>query len=91
MKRRGYKRPTDGFIPIHMPKNTGTGAILAAIAAVCGFALIWHIWWLAGLSFVALIATAIGHTFNYARDFNIPAAEVVETENARTQLLAARV
>ena len=88
MKRRGYVRPTSGFIPIHMPKNTGAGVILAGIATVCGFALVWHIWWLAALSFLALIATAIGHTFNYARDFHIPASEVTDTEEQRTRALA---
>jgi cytochrome o ubiquinol oxidase subunit 1 len=90
MKARGYERPTDGFRPIHMPKNTGTGFILAAISLVLGFALVWHIWWLAAVSFVGLIATAIGHTFNYARDFHIPVDEVVRTETARTQQLAAQ-
>ncbi len=90
MKRRGYIRPTEGFIPIHMPKNTGAGFVLAVIATIAGFALIWHIWWLAVAGFVALVATAIVHTFNYKRDFHIPASEVVETEDARTKLLAAR-
>ncbi|HEY0293090.1 MAG TPA: cytochrome o ubiquinol oxidase subunit I [Hansschlegelia sp.] len=89
MKRRGYVRPTEGFIPIHMPKNTGAGVILAGISVVIGFAMIWHIWWLAGLGFLALLAIAIGHTFNYNRDFHIPADEVVRTEGRRTQLLAA--
>jgi len=88
MKKRGYVRPTDGFIPIHMPKNTWAGIVLAGISVVCGFAMIWHIWWLAAASFAALIATAILHTFNYARDFHIPADEVTETENERTRLLA---
>jgi len=37
---------------------------------------------------VGLIATAIGHTFNYDRDFDIPAADVARTEDARTALLA---
>ena len=89
MKRRGYVRPTEGFIPIHMPKNTWAGFVLAMIAALCGFAVIWHVWWLAISSFLALVATVIVHTFDYARDFNIPASQVVETENARTRMLAA--
>ena len=56
----------------------------------CGFGLIWYIWWLAALSFVALLAVAIGHTFNYNRDFYIPAEDVVRTESrAHAQLLAA--
>ncbi|RWD69970.1 cytochrome o ubiquinol oxidase subunit I [Mesorhizobium sp.] len=89
MKRAGYRRPLSGFRPIHMPKNTGTGVVLAVFSVALGFGLIWYMWWLAALSFVCLIATAIGHTFNYHRDFDIPAAEVARTEEARTALLAA--
>ncbi|TIV27594.1 MAG: cytochrome o ubiquinol oxidase subunit I [Mesorhizobium sp.] len=89
MKRAGYRRPLSGFKPIHMPKNTGTGVVLAVFSVALGFGLIWYMWWLAALSFVCLIATAIGHTFNYHRDFDIPAAEVARTEEARTALLAA--
>jgi len=44
MKKNGYLRPQDGFIPIHMPKNTGAGFVIAALCAVLGFALIWHMW-----------------------------------------------
>ncbi|HVJ00196.1 MAG TPA: cytochrome o ubiquinol oxidase subunit I [Sphingomonas sp.] len=90
MKSRGHGRPTEGFRAIHMPKNTGAGFVLAMISLVLGFALVWHIWWLAAVSFAGLIATAIGHTFNYTRDFNIPVDEVVRTENARTEALAAQ-
>ena len=87
MKEHGYKRPLSGFKPIHMPKNTSAGIILAGICFVTGFALIWYMWWLAALGFVSLIATAIGHTFNYNRGFSIPAQQVVETERERTALL----
>ncbi|TIS99703.1 MAG: cytochrome o ubiquinol oxidase subunit I [Mesorhizobium sp.] len=90
MKQASYIRPLAGFKPIHMPSNTGTGIILAAFSVALGFGLIWYIWWLAALSFVCLIATAIGHTFNYHRDFHIPAAEVSQTEKTRTTLLAAQ-
>jgi cytochrome o ubiquinol oxidase subunit 1 len=89
MKQRGYQRPQTGFRPVLMPKNTGAGIILAGLSAVMGFALIWHIWWLAGLSFVAAVGGAIYHTFNYDREFRIPAEQVLRTENERTQLLAA--
>jgi cytochrome o ubiquinol oxidase subunit 1 len=89
MKTRGYVRPMGGFKPIHMPKNTGTGVILAALSVAFAFGMIWYIWWLAGLSFVALLVTAIGHTFNYHRDLHIPADVVVRTESERSRLLAA--
>jgi cytochrome o ubiquinol oxidase subunit 1 len=91
MKSHGYVRPLEGFQPIHMPKNTAAGFVIAAFSAVCGFALIWHMWLIAGLSFAAMLAAAIIHTFNYNRDFYIPAEEVVTVENQRTQLLAGHV
>jgi cytochrome o ubiquinol oxidase subunit I len=90
MKARGYVRPVKGFYPIHMPKNTGAGIILAGLSVAFGFGMIWYMWWLAAASFAALLIVAIGHTFNYKRDFHIPLEEVVATEGARTQLLAGR-
>ncbi|QIB36281.1 cytochrome o ubiquinol oxidase subunit I [Ancylobacter pratisalsi] len=88
MKSRGYVRPLEGFKAIHMPRNTSAGMFLAGFSFVLGFALIWYIWWLAALAFAGLLVTAIGHTFNYNRDFDIPADEVTRTEDARTKMLA---
>ena len=90
MKDRGYRRPTTGFRPIHMPKNTGAGVILSGLALVFGFAMIWYIWWLAALAFAGLFVVAVGHTFNFKRDYYIPAEEVAATEDKRTQLLLAQ-
>jgi len=88
MKSRGAVRPVSGYLPIHMPKNTWAGIVLAGFSLGFGFAMIWYIWWLAAASFLGLIVTAIAHTFNYDRDFYITAEEVTETENARTAVLA---
>ncbi|KRE07237.1 cytochrome o ubiquinol oxidase subunit I [Bosea sp. Root670] len=87
MKKRGYSRPLGGFKPIHMPRNTGAGVIIAGLATICGFALIWYIWWLAALTFIGVVATAIIHSFNYDRDFHIPADDVVREEDARSRQL----
>ena len=89
MKKRGYARPLEGFRAIHMPKNTGTGAVLGALSVAFSFAMIWYIWWLAALTFVAMLVVTIAHTFNYNRDFHIPADSVVRAEDERTALLAA--
>ena len=89
MKRRGAMRPVTGFRPIHMPKNTAAGFVIAACATGLGFALIWHMWLLVAVAFVATVGAAIYHTFNYHRDFHIPADVVQRTEDARTRLLAA--
>jgi len=89
MKRRGAQRPTAGFKPIHMPKNTGAGFVIAMLATAWGFTLIWHMWLFAALSFAAMVVAAIVHTFNYDRDFHIPADDVARSEDARTRTLAA--
>ena len=91
MKQRNYKRPTDGFLPIHMPKNTGAGVIIAGLCTVLGFGLIWHMWLLVGVTFVGIIAATIIHTFNYKRDYYIPVEEVVATEDAYSRVLAKHV
>ncbi|MGJ7542002.1 cytochrome o ubiquinol oxidase subunit I [Variovorax sp. LT1R16] len=91
MKRRGYQRPTTGFRPIHMPKNTWAGIVIAGLSTVVGFALIWHMWPLAVLAMLTLVGTTIFHTFNYKRDYHIDADEVVRTEGLRTRLLASHV
>jgi cytochrome o ubiquinol oxidase subunit 1 len=86
MKRRGYARPAGGYRPIHMPRNTGTGVILAGLALSLGFGMVWYMWWLAALSFAALIVVAVAHTFNMNRDYFIPAEEVALTESKRQPL-----
>lgn len=91
MKKAGYKRPLNGFVPIHMPANTWAGPVIPMVTFVLGFGIIWHMWLLVALSFVATIAVTIYHTFNYKRDYYIPAEEVARTEEAHTRLLEAHV
>jgi len=88
MKKRGYARPLEGFMPIHMPKNTWAGIVLAGLSTAIGFTLIWQMWALAAVSFVVLVVVTIVHTFNYKRDYHIGVEEVIRTESDRTRLLA---
>jgi len=91
MKKNGYQRPLKDFVAIHMPKNTWAGFVISALAAVVGFGIIWHMWLLVAVSFVAMMAAIIVHTFNYKRDFYIPAEEVARTEEAHTRLMKSYV
>jgi cytochrome o ubiquinol oxidase subunit 1 len=87
MKANGYQRPLSGFVDIHMPKGTAAGFVIAAFSGVFGFALIWHMWLVAGASFLGMLVSTIVHTFNYKRDYYIPASDVVRTEDAFTKTL----
>ena len=91
MKKYHWQRPLSGYLPIHMPHNTGAGFFMAVLSFVLGFAMIWYMWLLAIVAFVALLVVAIGHTFNYDREYYIPADEVGRIEQSRTDLLASHV
>ena len=80
MKRRGYDLPSSGFRPIHMPKNTATGLVVGALSVPLAFGLVWYIWWMAIASALAILVVVIAHTFNYDREFFIPAERVEKTE-----------
>jgi len=65
---------------IHMPHNTPAGLFVGGFSAVMGFALIWHIWWLAVFGVVCGIGTVIVRSFNPAIDYILPAADVARIE-----------
>ncbi len=52
-------REEPDYEAIEMPRNSPTGFICAFFATVMGFALIWHIWWLAIAGFVGAFATFV--------------------------------
>ena len=81
-KERGeaYKKPVS-YEEIHMPKNTGAGVIISAFSLVFGFAMIWHIWWMAIAGFVGMIVTWIVHSFNRDVDYYVPVKQIEEIEN----------
>jgi cytochrome o ubiquinol oxidase subunit 1 len=88
MKRVGFTRPSEGYMPIHMPRYTATGVIISGLLTVLGFAMIWHMWFVAAMTFIAAVAYGILHTFNYNRDYYVPADEVRETEHKFLSKLA---
>lgn len=65
---------------IHMPKNTPMGMYIGGLAMVCGFAIIWHILWLAIVSLVAIIIVAIIRLSDDDTYYYVPAAEVEQIE-----------
>jgi cytochrome o ubiquinol oxidase subunit 1 len=71
---------TRPYRDIHMPSNTSAGLAIGLFALAFGFAAIWHIWWLAVVGLVGVVATAIGYSFRENAGFIIPAATVKSTE-----------
>jgi cytochrome o ubiquinol oxidase subunit 1 len=73
---------TPNYQPIHMPKNTATGFIIAVFAGIFGFAMVWHMWIPVIVGFVGMIATAITRTFSTDIDYYIDIDTIKRTEMA---------
>ncbi len=89
MKEKGtaYKRPKE-YHDIHMPKNTPAGLFMGVFTLGFGFAMVWHVWWLAIVAIVALVATVVKVGSNDDVEYVIPAAEVKKIEDERFRLLS---
>src|ERR1700709_2831456 len=68
------------FEPVEMPKNSATGFIIAFFAVVTGFALIWHIWWMAGVGAIGIFLTMLAFAFRDEEEVEIPAAQMAGFE-----------
>jgi cytochrome o ubiquinol oxidase subunit 1 len=77
-----YVQPAK-YEDIHMPRNTGVGVVMGAFGTVLGFALVWHIWWLAAAGLVGMIASFIVRVYDRDIDYWVPAAEVERIERSR--------
>ncbi|MDR3476764.1 MAG: cytochrome o ubiquinol oxidase subunit I [Gammaproteobacteria bacterium] len=77
------------YQPIHMPRNTGAGFIIAIFAGVMGFGLVWHMLIPGLIGFVGMILTGIIKTFNTDTDYYIDAETVKRTELAHFMEVAA--
>jgi cytochrome o ubiquinol oxidase subunit 1 len=92
MKLRGVAHaPPVVYEDIHMPKDTPAGFVLGVFAFLFGFAMVWHIWWLASASTAVMLTTVIVCSFNDDIEYVIPAAEVERAENARRRIEGATV
>lgn len=92
MKEEGAAHPApDQYEDIEIPRNTPHGLIIGGLAFAFGFAMIWHIWWLAVLTALGMLGTVIARSMEDDIHYVIPAAEVERIENERYRQLAAAV
>lgn len=68
---------------ITLPKNTPMGLFIAGFALVGGFAIVWHIWWLAILGVLGVISCLIVRLSDDHTDYTLSAATVKKLEAER--------
>jgi cytochrome o ubiquinol oxidase subunit 1 len=64
-----------------MPKNSPIGFINAFFAVVVGFALIWHIWWMAILGVFGAFAAFLIFAFRDEDETEIPADRIAQFDH----------
>jgi cytochrome o ubiquinol oxidase subunit 1 len=79
----GHVHPQEiHYQPIHMPKNTATGFLIALFAGIMGFALVWHMTIPGWFGFIGMIVTMIARTFETDIDYYLDTHTIKETELA---------
>jgi cytochrome o ubiquinol oxidase subunit 1 len=76
------------FEPIEMPKNSAAGFITAFFAVVTGFAMIWHIWWMASAGAIGIFLTMLAFAFRNKEEIKIPADQIAHFEQANQAEIA---
>jgi cytochrome o ubiquinol oxidase subunit 1 len=82
MKEKGeaYQRKAT-YAPIHMPKNTMAGIVIGGFITAFGFAMIWHIWWLAIAGLVGSFVAFVMRAYTKDVDYYVQPDEVARVEN----------
>ena len=65
---------------IELPKNSPIGFVNAFFAVVTGFALIWHIWWMAAVGLAGAFAALLVFAFRDEEEVEIPAVQIAQFE-----------
>ncbi|WP_026344798.1 cytochrome o ubiquinol oxidase subunit I [Oceanimonas smirnovii] len=83
MKEKGIAyQPQSSYQPIHMPKNTACGVLIAAAATAAGFGAIWHIWWMVIAGLVASFVVFLCRAYDTDTDYYVQPDEVERIEQA---------
>lgn len=88
MKQAKQPLSAPPYQDIWLPKNTGMGLVIASFAFIFGFAIVWHMWWLAVVGVVGVVICAIIRTTGDESEYKVPVAEIVETEARRKEQFA---
>jgi cytochrome o ubiquinol oxidase subunit 1 len=80
--RRTHLKETQDYEAIDMPNNSPIGFITAFFAVVTGFALIWHIWWMAGLGMLGAFVTLLAFAFRRREEIEVSAVELARFDRA---------
>ena len=68
------------YKPIEMPKNSAIGFVNAFFAVLTGFALIWHIWWMACAGLLGAFVALLVFAFRGEEEEEVPVEQIARFE-----------
>lgn len=83
MKQNKIKSPkNENYQGIYMPNNTAMGMYIAVCSFITGFAIIWHIWWLAAAGVIGIILCVIIRLSSDNTEHYVPADLIRQIERS---------
>jgi cytochrome o ubiquinol oxidase subunit I len=83
MKQRGPTAPPEQYPSIEMPRNSPNGFVTAFFAVLTGFAMIWHIWWMAILGLACAVLTLLAFGWMERVEVEVSGEQLAEAERVR--------
>lgn len=81
MKKEG-RHVKPNYEDFEMPRGTATGIYIAGFAFLFGFAMIWHIFWLAAVCAIGSVVFIVVRTFDEKTEYEVRANDVAKTERS---------
>jgi cytochrome o ubiquinol oxidase subunit 1 len=72
---------SSGYKTVHLPRNSAIGFFLAFFAVVYGFAMIWHIYWLAACGIAGSLIVVLIHAWRPESEIEITPDEILAYES----------
>ncbi|MXV44171.1 cytochrome o ubiquinol oxidase subunit I [Saccharibacter sp. 17.LH.SD] len=88
-KELGRPTPVESLKPIHMPKYSVLGPVIGVFTFLFGFAMVWHIWWMAIIGLLGVFAAMVIRSADLDIDFYVPVEEVRADEEAFAKRISA--
>src|SRR3954449_2871941 len=80
MKQRGLTSVQSVYEPMEVPRNSPIGFVIAFSVSAAGFALIWHIWWIAILAVFGAAVAILVFGWSNNRERELSADDIAQLE-----------
>jgi cytochrome o ubiquinol oxidase subunit 1 len=82
-EQKKHPAKKEPYEEIHLPKNSPIGFLMGVFSFFLGFGLVWHIWWMAILSLVAIFICTVVRLWGEDVEETFSVAKIKRIESGR--------